>query len=74
MDIQYQKMINILESSDGTKDVAMKLYDLFDKPDQTIYVFITALEKNDGNYNKLISYMFHHDKNPENRIRIPKPL
>ena len=65
-DENNKKMINILESSDGTKDVAMKLYDLFDKPDQTIYVFITALEKNDGNYNKLISYMFHYDKNPEN--------
>ena len=59
-------MINILESSDGTKDIAVKLYDLFDKPDQTIYVFITALEKNSDDYEKFVSWMFFHHGNPEN--------
>ena len=65
-DENNEKMTNILESNKGTKDVAMTLYDLFDKPDQTIYVFITAIEKNGDNYNKFISYMFHHDGNPNN--------
>ena len=65
-DKNNEKMTKILESSKGTKDVAITLYNLFDKPDQTIYVFIAAVEKNRAIYNKFISYMFHHDGNPNN--------
>ena len=63
-DVTY--MHDILKSSDQTKEIALKLYNLYKHPEQIIYVFTAALTNNNDAFENFIAYTYCYNGNPEN--------